>query len=289
MKPLKKSQLVYLVFKRAIDVFGSLLGIFLFLPLFLICWLLTKVSSEGPAIFKQNRAGYKAETFTIYKFRSMKAGAPNVGAEALTKEQQRSLTTSWGRFIRKTSLDEIPQLFNILRGDMSFIGPRPGLTKEGEPELFVARSSFVPSAYDVKPGLGGYAQILLKRSPDVNERAKYDSYYVQHLSFFFDVWVFILSFLTLFGYNRGRWMFFRPCLLWSNVENYFFFEKTVFSRFLLPKETIARSINRKADPLINVINHGFHSKGNFTPYVNTAKTIPQEKTAMHPTWKKSLK
>lgn len=204
MNNLKKSQQIYLVLKRAIDVFGSFLGILVLSPLLLVCWFLTKVTSKGPAIFKQARAGYQAKTFTIFKFRSMKVGAPNVGAEALTKEQQKNLATPWGRFIRKTSLDEIPQLFNILRGDMSFIGPRPGLTKEGEPELFAARSSFIPSAYDVKPGLSGYAQIMLKRSPDVNERAKFDSYYVQHLSFWFDVKVFVLSFLTLFGFNKGR-------------------------------------------------------------------------------------
>jgi O-antigen biosynthesis protein WbqP len=204
MKSAKKSRRLYLIFKRIIDIFGSFLGIVLLSPLLLICWFLTKVTSKGPAIFKQARAGYKAKTFTIYKFRSMKIGAPNVGAEALTKEQQKNLATPWGRFIRKTSLDEIPQLFNILKGDMSFIGPRPGLTKEGEPELYAARNSFVPSAYDVKPGLGGYAQIMLKRSPDVNDRARLDSYYVQHLSFGFDIKVFVLSFLTLFGFNKGR-------------------------------------------------------------------------------------
>lgn len=204
MNPLTTSQRVYLFFKRGIDIFGSFLGIVLLSPLLILCWLLTKVTSKGPAIFKQERAGYKARTFVIFKFRSMKVGAPNVGAEALTKEQQKDLATPWGRFIRKTSLDEIPQLFNILKGDMSFIGPRPGLTKEGEPELFAARSSFVPSAYDVKPGLSGYSQIMLKRSPDVNERAKFDSYYVRHLSFWFDIKVFVLSFLTLFGFNKGR-------------------------------------------------------------------------------------
>jgi lipopolysaccharide/colanic/teichoic acid biosynthesis glycosyltransferase len=201
---LTSKQKRYLALKRAIDIFGSLLGILLLSPLLLFCWLMTKITSKGPAIFKQARAGFHAQTFTIFKFRSMKVGAPNVGAEALTLEQQKNLATPWGRFIRKTSLDEIPQLFNILKGDMSFIGPRPGLTQEGEPELYVARSSFVPSAYDVKPGLSGYAQIMLKRSPDVNERAKFDSYYVKHLSFWFDVKVFILSFLTLFGFNKGR-------------------------------------------------------------------------------------
>ena len=166
---LTSKQKRYLALKRAIDIFGSLIGILLLSPLLLFCWLMTKITSKGPAIFKQARAGFHAQTFTIFKFRSMKVGAPNVGAEALTPEQQKNLATPWGRFIRKTSLDEIPQLFNILKGDMSFIGPRPGLTQEGEPELYVARSSFIPSAYDVKPGLSGYAQIMLKRSSDVNE------------------------------------------------------------------------------------------------------------------------
>jgi O-antigen biosynthesis protein WbqP len=204
MYSLTKSQHAYLALKRTIDIFGSALGIILLSPLLILCWLLTKITSKGPAIFKQPRAGLHAHTFVIFKFRSMRMDAPYVGAEALTPAQQRNLVTPWGRFMRKTSLDEIPQLFNILKGDMSFIGPRPGLTKEGEPELYVARSSFVPSAYDVKPGLGGYAQIMLKRSPDVNDRARLDSYYVQHLSFGFDIKVFVLSFLTLFGFNRGR-------------------------------------------------------------------------------------
>lgn len=201
---LKASQKVYLPLKRAIDIFGSLVGIILLSPLLLLCLLLTKITSKGPAIFKQPRAGYHAKTFVIFKFRTMRTDAPYVGAEALTPEQQHNLVTSWGRFLRKTSLDEIPQLFNILKGDMSFIGPRPGLTQEGEPELYTARMSYIPSAYSVKPGLSGYSQIMLKRSPDVNLRAKFDSYYVRHLSFWFDIKVFVLSFLTLFGYNKGK-------------------------------------------------------------------------------------
>jgi len=190
--------------KRVVDVLGSLFGIIILSPLLIMVAIITECSSKGSAIFKQPRAGYQSKTFTIYKFRSMKTNAPYIGAEGLTPEQQRNLVTTWGRFIRKTSIDELPQLFNILKGDMSFIGPRPGLTKEGEPELFEARWSYVPSAYDVKPGLSGYSQIMLKRSPDVNLRARYDSHYVQNLSFCLDAKIFVLSFLTLFGYNRGR-------------------------------------------------------------------------------------
>jgi O-antigen biosynthesis protein WbqP len=198
------SQKTYLFFKRGIDIFGSFIGIILLSPLLLIAAIITKTTSVGPVFFVQERAGYKERTFKIYKFRSMRIDAPNVGAEALTIKEQRDLTTNWGRFIRKTSIDEIPQLFNILKGDMSFIGPRPGLTEKGEPELAASRRSYVPSAYDVKPGLSGYSQLTLNRSSDVNLRAKNDSEYVKRLSFWFDVKLFFLSFLTVFGRNSGR-------------------------------------------------------------------------------------
>jgi lipopolysaccharide/colanic/teichoic acid biosynthesis glycosyltransferase len=195
---------IYVPVKRSIDITGSFIGILLLSPLLLVVFIITFAFSNGDPIFKQKRTGKNKNTFVIFKFRSMKKGSPNVGAEHLSSEQQRSLVTPWGRFIRKTSIDELPQLFNILKGDMSFIGPRPGLTKEGEPELFASRSSYVPCAYDVKPGLSGYSQIMLKRSPDVDLRGRYDSYYVQHMSFLFDTKIFLLSFLTLFGFNKGK-------------------------------------------------------------------------------------
>lgn len=197
---LAKGQKAYLPFKRCIDIFGSLLGIIVLSVFLLIAAIITKCTSKGPVIFKQKRAGKDARDFVIYKFRTMKVEAPaNVGAEDLTDEQKKNMVTKWGNFMRKTSIDEWPQLFNILKGDMSFIGPRPGLTKEGEPELYEARKSYVPSAYDVKPGLSGYSQLVYKRNPDVYLRAKGDSYYVSHMSFWFDVKLFIMSGLALFG------------------------------------------------------------------------------------------
>ena len=105
----------------------------------------------------------------------MKITSPYLGAEYLTEEESQKLTTNWGSFLRKTSLDELPQLFNILIGEMSFIGPRPGLTKEGEPELVLERDSYLPSAYTMKPGLSGYAQIVLKKGHNIKERARLDS------------------------------------------------------------------------------------------------------------------
>jgi len=114
------------------------------------------------------------------------------------------MVTGWGKFMRKTSLDEIPQLFNILSGSMSFIGPRPSQNIDHEKELVLARESFVPNAYEVKPGLSGYAQIHMKREHDVMEKAKEDSYYVQHFNFWFDAQIFVYSFFLAFGFVKGR-------------------------------------------------------------------------------------
>lgn len=152
--------------------------------------------------FKQDRLGIHEKPFKIIKFRSMKIDAPQLGAEDMTPEQQKNLTTGWGEFMRKTSLDEIPQLFNILKGDMSFVGPRPCMAETED--LTAARESFVPCAYDVKPGLSGYAQIHLHREHDIEKKARDDSYYVAHISVWLDIKIFIASFFVLFGSTKGR-------------------------------------------------------------------------------------
>jgi O-antigen biosynthesis protein WbqP len=200
---LTKRQKIYLVFKRAIDIFGSLLGLLVLSPLFLIGAVGTKVSSKGPIFFRQKRLGRNKKPFILYKFRSMKYDAIQVGQENLTEEEQEAMVTKWGRFIRATSLDEIPQLVNILKGDMSFIGPRPNMAEHSD-ALIAARDSFIPSAYVVKPGLSGLAQIYLKRNPDIVKKSECDSQYVRKLSFWLDFKLFVLSFLVLFGFNKGK-------------------------------------------------------------------------------------
>ena len=141
---LRKSQRVYLFFKRLVDLVGSLVGIILLSPVLLICAIITKCTSKGPIFFRQERLGKNKKVFRIFKFRSMRADAPEIAPSDMTIEQQKAMEYRWGRFMRKTSLDEIPQLFNIFVGDMSFIGPRPGAA-HNEEELVKAREAYSPN------------------------------------------------------------------------------------------------------------------------------------------------
>ena len=199
----KKTQKAYFFFKRAIALFGSSLGIILLSPILIFAAIMTKCTSKGPVLFKQVRMGKDEKPFVLYKFRSMRIGAPKVPASSLTKDEQRMMTTRWGAFMRKTSIDELPQLFNIFLGQMSFIGPRPDMIDNNE-EIYRARKSTNPSAYLVKPGLSGMAQIYLHRDHDPVKKAQWDSEYVKKISFWTDLKLFVLSFMVLFGYDAGR-------------------------------------------------------------------------------------
>jgi O-antigen biosynthesis protein WbqP len=201
---LRKSQQHYLVLKRAIDIFGSFLGIVILSPLIILCIIITSCTSKGGAFFIQERLGRHKTTFHMIKFRSMRKNAKQIAPEHMSVEEQQSMVTGWGKFIRKTSIDEIPQLFNILVGSMSFIGPRPSQTEQYEGDLVAMRESYIPNAYEVRPGLSGYAQIHMKREHDISEKARLDSYYVQKMSLWFDIKIFIYSFLFAFGIVRGR-------------------------------------------------------------------------------------
>jgi len=202
---LTRRQRLYLPLKRFIDIFGSLLGIILLSPLLLLAAIVTKCTSKGPVIFKQKRAGKRLKPFNLYKFRSMRIDAPSeMPPEDMSIKDQSSLVTKWGAFMRKCSIDELPQLFNILAGDVSFIGPRPCLAGGHEDELIKARLSYLPNAYDVKPGLSGYAQIHMKRDHEIHEKAKLDAYYARNFGFWMDVKLFMMSLLVPFGFVKGR-------------------------------------------------------------------------------------
>lgn len=166
--------------KRAVDVMLSFLAIIIFLLPMVIVAILIKCDSKGPIIFKQQRIGKNKEPFNIYKFRTMRMGTPNVSTESLGDPSQ--YITRLGMFLRRSSLDELPQLFNILKGNMSIVGPRPALYNQYE--LIGMRDAH--GVNKVPPGLTGYAQIKGRDFISDEGKVQYDCYYVENMSFWFD-------------------------------------------------------------------------------------------------------
>ena len=174
--------------KRLIDFLISLLGFIVLSPLFLILCLLIKITSKGPIFFKQKRVGIHKTYFDILKFRTMKIDTPkDVPTHLLSDPDQ--YITSVGRFLRKTSLDELPQMINIIKGDMSIVGPRPALWNQYD--LIEQRDLY--QANDVMPGLTGWAQINGRDELEISVKAKLDGEYVQRMSFLFDCKCFLLT------------------------------------------------------------------------------------------------
>ena len=168
--------------KRLMDIILSLSSIILLIPLFIIIGILIKRDSKGPVIFKQERYGKNKEPFYIYKFRTMRLDAPNdVSTEEL--KDSKNYITKIGGFLRRTSLDELPQLFNILLGQMTVVGPRPVVLKEKN--LIALRDIY--GANNIKPGITGWAQINGRDLLSVEEKAKLDGYYVENMGFKMDI------------------------------------------------------------------------------------------------------
>lgn len=179
--------------KRAVDIVGALVGIILFSPVMLVTALLVRLTSEGPVIFRQERVGLHQRPFRMYKFRSMRLQVDDEERkEWTTKHDPR--VTAVGRFIRKTSIDEMPQFFNILKGDMSLVGPRP------ERPFFVEKfREEIPHymiKHQVRPGLTGWAQVNgLRGDTSIERRIEYDLYYIENWTLGFDLKI---MFLTIF-------------------------------------------------------------------------------------------
>ncbi|HGL1948441.1 TPA: capsular polysaccharide biosynthesis protein Cps4E [Streptococcus pneumoniae] len=173
---------MYSIIKRLGDILLSLIGIIILCPVFMIIAIAIKLDSEGPVIFKQKRFGIHKEYFYILKFRSMKIDAPkNVAPRNLYNPEQ--WITKVGAFLRKTSLDELPQLFNILVGNMSIVVPRPAGINELD--LIAERDKY--GANDILPGLTGWAQINGRDTLSVEMKTELDGYYVKHLSLIMDI------------------------------------------------------------------------------------------------------
>lgn len=167
--------------KRFFDIFASALLLVVLSPLFLVIMLAISADSAGGVIFKQKRAGLYSRPFTLYKFRTMYRSAPRDVATAELMEADRYITPV-GRFLRQTSLDELPQLWNVLKGDMSFVGPRPVVLTEQT--LLDLRAQW--EADRVRPGITGLAQIKGRDELPIYRKALYDRYYARHLSFRLD-------------------------------------------------------------------------------------------------------
>ena len=172
---MKTSQKIYLPFKRLIGLFGSIIGI-IFCFVLLWWWVIpvNAIVTKGHPFFIQERLGKNKRVFKLIKFRSMRLDAnPNLAPSNMDENKQLSMETGFGKFLRKTSIDETPQLFNIFVGQMAFVGPRPGAA-HNEDELISLRESYIPNAFDVKPGLGGLAQLKMHREHDPSQKAKFD-------------------------------------------------------------------------------------------------------------------
>lgn len=178
--------------KRVFDILSSLIAIILFSPILLILSIIVKCTSPGPILFKQRRIGKDNKEFMIYKFRTMRIDTPNVATHLLKNPEQ--YITAIGKFMRKTSLDELPQLFNILKGEMSVVGPRPALYNQYD--LIEMRTN--ANVHTVRPGLTGLAQVSGRDELENEQKVYFDQQYVQKQSFFFDLKLILLTVVKVF-------------------------------------------------------------------------------------------
>ena len=173
---------MYLAVKRVIDFILALVGLIVLLPIFIILIIAIKVDSRGPALFKQKRFGINKTYFNILKFRTMRIDTPKDTPTHLLENPEQYLTKI-GKFLRKTSLDELPQIFDILVGSMSIIGPRPALWNQYN--LISERDKY--GANDIRPGLSGWAQINGRDELPIDIKARLDGEYAQRMSFGLDI------------------------------------------------------------------------------------------------------
>jgi O-antigen biosynthesis protein WbqP len=179
--------------KRMIDILLSGVGVVVLAPVMAVIALLIKLESKGPVLFRQKRVGLKKKTFSILKFRTMRIDTPKDTPTHLLENPDQYITKV-GRFLRKTSLDELPQIINILKGDMAVIGPRPALWNQGD--LIAERDKH--GANDVLPGLTGWAQINGRDELEIPVKAKLDGEYVEKMSFMFDFKCFFGTIISIF-------------------------------------------------------------------------------------------
>lgn len=182
----------YMLIKRILDIVISFAGLLILSPLFLIIIIAIKIDSRGPVFFKQKRIGINKTNFEILKFRTMRIDTPKDVPTHLLDNPEQWITRT-GKILRKTSLDELPQIFNILKGDMSIIGPRPALWNQYD--LIEERDKY--GANNIYPGLTGWAQINGRDELPIEIKARFDGEYVEKMSLIFDVKIFFKSILSV--------------------------------------------------------------------------------------------
>ena len=178
--------------KRSIDILVSSMGLVIMSPVMILIGIAVKLESEGPVIYKQKRLGLNGKVFNMYKYRSMYLGSEQKGVYE-TKGDKR--VTNTGKIIRKTGLDELPQFINIIKGDMSMIGPRPVLTYH--PWSFKEYSIEQRKRFNVRPGVTGWAQINGRKDVEWHKRIEYDIEYVDKISLQFDIKILLKSVLKV--------------------------------------------------------------------------------------------
>lgn len=199
---------IYFFVKRTIDVILSLMIILSIWPVLLLVCIMIKIDSKGPAVYRQIRIGKNGKLFSIYKFRTMVINADDILEELLKDEKVKEeykkkmklpndpRITKIGKILRKTSLDEIPQLFNVLKGDMSLIGNRPYLPREKKD-----MDEYYNQIIKTKPGISGYWQVSGRSNTTFKERCILESYYSNNVSFLFDLKIFFKTFYVVFTRN----------------------------------------------------------------------------------------
>jgi len=182
----------YLKFKRFYDTLGAFMGILILSPLYLIIMILIKIDSKGPILFKQERIGRNKRHFNILKFRTMQIDAPRDTPTHMLENPELYITRM-GKLLRKTSLDELPQLINILKGDMSIVGPRPALWNQFD--LIEERDKY--DIHTLYPGITGYAQVNGRDSLTIHEKVCLDYEYVKKINLFLDFKIFIKTIIKV--------------------------------------------------------------------------------------------
>ena len=201
MKKFFKKWLAPTKFKRLFDIIFSLLALIILSPLFLVICTIIFFTPDCKVFFSHERRGRKGEPFKIYKFQTMKNSTPNCATGDLENPEQ--YITKIGKILRKTSLDELPQLWNILKGDMSFVGPRPLISSE----IRMHRLRLEYGAYRFRPGLTGLAQVNGRDDLSIPKKAKYDKIYCDNWSLKLDITILLKSFKTVAkqeGFHEGK-------------------------------------------------------------------------------------